>query len=355
MSRFDWQPTTRIVCEIGGLARLGELAHPYGTKALVVSDPGVVAAGHAARAQTILTEAGIESTLFYDTHENPTDEDVARCGTALQTCTPDLLIAIGGGSAIDTVKAANLVRGEPFLPLIAVPTTAGTGSEVQRHALLSDPKTHVKKAIGAVGLEPKIALLDAELTLTCPPRVTALAGMDALTHAIESQVSRTANSLSRIFSVEAFRLLNPALERVFTNPTDLEARADVLLGACWAGLAIENSMLGAAHASANPLTAQLGIVHGQAVSLMLPHVIRFNAAHADYASFGGAETLTARFIELLGLAGMATTLAEWPVNDAIITALAEDAAKQRTGLFNPRPLTEADFAALYQAATEPQT
>ncbi len=348
--KFDWQPITRIVCEVGGLARLGELAKPYGTKALVVSDPGVVAAGHAARAQAILAEAGVESTLFYQTHENPTEEDVSRCEAALEAFGPDVLIAIGGGSAIDTVKAANLVRGEPFLPLIAVPTTAGTGSEVQRHALLSDSVTHTKRAVGAVGLEPKIALLDAELTLTCPPRVTALAGMDALTHAIESQVSTAANPLSRMFSVEAFRLLNPALKQVFRNPSDLEARADVLLGACWAGLAIENSMLGAAHASANPLTARFGIAHGQAVSLMLPHVIRFNAVQADYTPFGGAETLTVRFAELLQLAGMAATLAEWPVNDAIIAALAEDAAKQRTGLFNPRPLTEADFAALYRAA-----
>ncbi len=344
---FDWQPATRIVFGAGSLERLGEITGSFGARALLVSDPGVVAAGHAARVQEILGRAGVESLLFFDTHENPTDDDVSRCREVLAAQKPDVLVAVGGGSAMDTAKAASLFQGEPFLPLIAVPTTAGTGSEVQRHALISDPVAHTKRAVGAPGLEPTIALLDPELTLTCPPKVTALAGIDALSHAIESLVCTAASPLSKMLSLEAFRLLSQSLERVFTDPTDLEARGDVLLGACWAGLAIENAMLGAAHASANPLTATLGIPHGQAVGLMLPHVVRFNAGHADYRPFGGAEALAARVTSLLGTAGMATRLAEWSPD---IPALAEDATKQRTGLFNPRPLTRADFAALYRAA-----
>jgi alcohol dehydrogenase len=336
-----------VVFGAGSLEKLGELARGFGARALLVSDPGVVAAGHAARAQAILRGSGVESALFFDTHENPTDDDVARCREALAAQKPEVLVALGGGSAMDTLKAANLFQGEPFLPLIAVPTTAGTGSEVQRHALLSDPKTHTKRAVGAPGLEPIIALLDPELTLTCPPKVTALAGIDALSHAIESLVCTSASPLSTLFSLEAFGLLNTHLERVFADPADLEARGAVLLGACWAGLAIENAMLGAAHASANPLTATLGIPHGQAVGLMLPHVVRFNAGHADYSPLGGAEALARRVTALLGAAGMATRLAEWSPD---IRALAEDATKQRTGLFNPRPLTQADFMALYQGA-----
>jgi alcohol dehydrogenase len=351
---FDWQPGTRIVSGVGSIERLGALTSSCGERALLVSDPGVVAAGHAARVEELLNAAGVRTTLFFDTHENPTDDDAHRCQEALQTSGSTVVVALGGGSAIDTAKAAILSRGEPFLPLIAVPTTAGTGSEVQRHALISDPKTHVKRAVGAPGLEPTIALLDAELTLTCPPRVTALAGLDALSHAIESQVSIAANPLSKLFSVEAYKLLSPALEKVFSDPTDISARQSVLLGACWAGLAIESSMLGAAHASANPLTARFQIPHGEAVGLMLPHVIAFNAENADYTPFepAGADAVIARFCALRTQGGLAESLAERSLDDMTIATLAAEATEQRTGHFNPRPLTQEDFAALYRAARE---
>src|SRR5215470_13270123 len=165
---------------------------------------------------------------------------------------------------------------KPMLPMIAVPTTAGTGSETQSFALISDSKTHVKMACGDKKASFRVALLDPELTVTQPPRVTALTGIDAVAHALESYVARTRNSASMAFSREAWLLLGGNFAHVIADPKDLDARGGMQLGASFAGLAIENSMLGAAHSLANPLTAEFNIAHGQAVGLMLPHVIRRN-------------------------------------------------------------------------------
>ena len=222
---------------------------------------------------------------------------------------PDLLVGLGGGSSLDCAKGINFLytnggRMEdywgvgkaalPMLPMIAVPTTAGTGSEAQSFALISDAQTHVKMACGDKKAACRIAILDPRLTVTQPRRVTALTGIDALAHALETQVTKPRNLISQTFSREAWRLLAANYARVLETPEDLEARSGMQLGACLAGMAIENSMLGAAHALANPLSAAYGIVHGEAVALMLPHVIRFNG-----------ETVAASYEELLqATAGM---------------------------------------------------
>src|SRR5262245_564433 len=164
-----------------------------------------------------------------------------------------------------------------MLPLIAIPTTAGTGSECQSAALIADEQTHQKMACLDPKAAARIAILDPALTVSQPARVAACTGIDAIAHALETAVTKKRNPLSAMFSREAFRLCLLAFPDILTKPTDLEARGRMLLGAALAGLAIENSMLGAAHAAANPLTAHCGIVHGQAVGLMLPSVIRFNA------------------------------------------------------------------------------
>ena len=166
-------------------------------------------------------------------------------------------------------------KGE-MLPMIAVPTTTGTGSEMQSFALISDAKTHVKMACGDKRASCRVAILDPELTLTQPKQVYALTGIDAISHAVETCVTKRRNPVSVQYSKEAWRLLETNFETVLKNPDDLEARAAMQLGAAYAGVAIENSMLGAAHALANPVTANYGIAHGQAVGLMLPHVVKFN-------------------------------------------------------------------------------
>ena len=373
---FDWQLHTRIVCGAGALAQLGERARELGTRALLVSDPGIVKAGHTERAEAFLRAAGVATALFSEVHENPTTDDVDACLAVAQAFQPDVLIALGGGSALDTAKATNflLTNGgplsefwvaspsrrsftKPLLPCIALPTTAGTGSEVQCHALIADAKTHAKMALGEAGAEPTLALLDAELTLTLPPSVTAQTGIDALVHAIETAVTKPRTAHSLLFSHEAFRLLAANFSRVLENPGDLEAREAMQLGATWAGLAIEYSMLGIAHSLANPLTAHFGVVHGQAVGVMLPHVIRFNAAdpatRRAYEALGHSpEALAEQVTCWLRLAGLETSLRACGVEETALPTLAAEAARQWTAAFNPRAVTATDLAGLYRAAFE---
>jgi alcohol dehydrogenase len=259
----------------------------------------------------------------------------------------------------------------PMLPLIAVPTTSGTGSECQCAALIADEVTHQKMACLDPKAAARIALLDPELTVSLPARVTAVTGVDAIAHAVETAVTTKRNALSLMYSHEAFKRLTHAFPVVAAQPADLKARGEMQLGAAFAGTAIEHSMLGAAHSCANPLTAHFNVVHGAAVGLMLPHVIRFNAAgdeatrraYAELASApeiacvsGGlaaaVEALVARIESLLNLAGIPRSLTEAGADPAQIPMLAAEAARQWTANFNPRRLTEADFAGLFTAACE---
>jgi alcohol dehydrogenase len=247
-----------------------------------------------------------------------------------------------------------------MLPLIAVPTTAGTGSECQCAALIADEVTHQKMACLDPKALPRVAILDPLLTLSQPTGVTACTGVDALAHALETAVTKKRTALSAVFSREAFRHCVTALPQVLESPKDLEARASMQLGAAFSGTAIENSMLGAAHAAANPLTAHHGIVHGHAVGLMLPGIVRFNAglasarAHYDElasaAGLGSVEELVERLEEILALAQMRKPLGRLGVERGEIPALAAEAAQQWTATFNPRPITAADFARLYEEA-----
>jgi len=244
-----------------------------------------------------------------------------------------------------------------------VPTTAGTGSETQSFALITDAATGMKMACGDPRAAFRIAILDVHLTLTQPVRVAALTGIDAVSHAVESHVSRAATPASRIFSREAWRLLAHNLPKVFADGGDVAAREAVQLGAAWAGLAIENAMLGAAHALANPLTAAHHVVHGQAVGLMLPHVVRFNAASCstpyaellhdigiDAAPEAAGDELAAWLSRLLAASGLHTTLSALGIPTPDGPALAAAAATQWTGGFNPRQASIDDFARLYEAA-----
>jgi alcohol dehydrogenase len=251
-----------------------------------------------------------------------------------------------------------------MLPSLCVPTTAGTGSEAQSYALIADEQTHMKMACGDRKAAFRAAILDPEVTVSQPAMVTAVTGIDALSHALESYVCTRRNLLSQTFAREAWRLLEPNLERVLRHPGDLEARGAMQLGAHLAGAAIENSMLGACHACANPLTAHYGLTHGTAIGILLPHVIRFNAPtvaglYADLAHQAGlangdrgaaAESLARRFTDLMHLAGLPTTLSACGVSDSILPLLAEEAAQQWTGRFNPRPVAEADLVRIYEAA-----
>jgi alcohol dehydrogenase len=378
---FELRAPTRLIVGPGTLGRLGELARELNaTRALVVSDPGVVRAGHAAAGISALEGVRVACTLFDQFGENPTTEHVETGAAVARNVRPDVIVAIGGGSSLDCAKGINFLHSfggrmqdywgrnkadsrPAMLPSIAVPTTAGTGSETQSFALITDATTHVKMACGDTRAAFRVAILDVNLTLTQPARVAALTAIDAVSHAVESHVCRAATPVSRIFSREAWRLLAANVPRGFADPTDREARAAVQLGAAWAGLAIEHSMLGAAHACANPLTADHDVVHGQAVGLMLPHVVRFNATvcHAGFAELvhdvaptvadaAGGLWLADWLASLLVAGGLATTLSALRILDPDVPRLAAAAMLQWTAGFNPRPVTADDLAALYEAA-----
>ncbi|MEZ4267699.1 MAG: iron-containing alcohol dehydrogenase [Myxococcota bacterium] len=374
---FELQGRPRIVFGPGALARLGPLAAAIaGPRVFLVSDPGLAAPGHTRRATAALTTAGLEVTPFDAVVENPTAADVAACAAALTAASPDLIVALGGGSAIDTAKAAALTTatGRPLathaghhttaarvLPLLVVPTTAGTGSECQSSALIGDATTHRKLACLDPQLLPRLTLLDPELTLTLPARVTAASGLDTLTHAIEAAVTTARTAASSLYAREAFRLAITALTAALARPADLAPRCAMLWASALAGMAIEASMLGAAHASGNPLTRTLDLTHGFAVSVMLPAVVRFNAldpaAAATYAALarvaGLADPTPAALADhldaLVAHAGAASALTAAAPKSAAISSLADEAATQWTGTFNPRPVAAAAFAALYAA------
>lgn len=366
---FDHQPRTRLIFANGALDRVGELARDLGGKrALVVSDQGIVRAGYSQRAAGALEEAGLAARIFGEVHENPSTIDVDACVAVAKEFEADLLVGLGGGSSMDTAKGCNFIltnggrmqdywgvgkATKPMLPLIAIPTTTGTGSECQSFALISDEVTHQKMACGDAKAAARIAILDPELAVSQPPRVTVCTGVDALSHAIETAVTTRRNAYSSMYSREAFRLCHAGFSRVLRDAGDLEARGMMLLGAAYAGNAIENSMLGAAHSCANPLTAKFKVVHGEAVGVMLPHVIRFNSGIGDIAMiyeslFDG--DLADRILELLWEAQMPRRIGSHGVTEADIPELAKMAATQWTAQFNPRPVTECDFAEIYRAA-----
>ena len=371
LAEFDTQLHLRLVFGAGTIGRVGQIAREFGGKrVLVVTDAGIVKSGHAGKVMGLIEAAGLEAVCFDRVRENPDTVVVDECVAAARAAEADLLIGLGGGSSMDAAKGCNFIltnggrmhdywgvgkATKPMLPLIAIPTTAGTGSECQSFALISDPVTHQKMACGDKKAMARVAILDPELTVSQPPRVTACTGIDAVAHAVETAVTKKRNETSLAFSHAAFRLLAESFPVVLREPANLAARAKMLLGAAFAGTAIEHSMLGAAHSAANPLTAHFGVIHGQAVGLMLPHIVRFNAEDDEAARGYGAiansaEALAVQLETFLQLGGLASPLANFGAQREVIPALAEEAAKQWTAGFNPRAISEADFRALFAAA-----
>lgn len=374
---FDFPSHTRLVFGTSSVARVGEFARETGAKkVLLVTDAGIVAAGHAGRVRSSLEAAGLRVTLFDKAKENPTTKCVEDCVAVARAAEIDCIVGLGGGSSMDTAKGCNFIltnggqmkdywglgkATKPMLPFIAIPTTAGTGSEMQSAALIADEITHQKMACLDPKCAARVAILDTELTLSQPPRVTACTGIDAIAHAVESAVTTKRNELSQKLSTDAFKLLFAGFPVVMSEPGNLNARAQMQLGAAYAGAAIENSMLGAAHAAANPLTAHFGIAHGHAVGLMLPHVVRFNSAeataavlYAELARGGGieatAESLSAWLTVALEQTNMPLKLSIAGVKHESLPMLAEEAARQWTAGFNPRPIHAKDFLQLYTGA-----
>ena len=373
---FDFHARTRLVFGCGTRGRLGALAAELGfRRPLLVADQGLVAAGHVAFAERQLAGAGLAVERFHEFDVNPDTAMVDAGRATAQACRIDSIIGLGGGSSMDCAKGINFLltnggrmedyRGygkatRPLLPMIGVPTTAGTGSEAQSYAVIASADTHRKMACGDPQAAFRVAILDPELTLSQPAYVTATSGFDAIAHAVETAVTTRSTPLSGCFAREAWRLLNDSYATVIDEPDNLPARAAMHLGAFYAGLAIEQSMLGAAHACANPLTARYRITHGVALAILLPHVVRWNsrvAAHGYRDLVGGVpasadpgEQLAQHLRALATGAGLPDRLRTQGIDERALPDLADDAAQEWTGTFNPRPLHAADALELYRCA-----
>ncbi|MFN0197871.1 MAG: iron-containing alcohol dehydrogenase [Planctomycetaceae bacterium] len=383
IAEFDYDPRTRVVFGNGAVSRLGEVTKELGAgRVLLVTDRGLMEAGHVDLALKLLRDEGIHVADFHDVQQNPTTDDVDRGLAVARRHQIDAIVGFGGGSSLDCAKGINflLTNGgkmedywgigkatKPMLPVIAVPTTAGTGSEAQSFALIAQAETHRKMACGDKKAACKVAILDPELTLTMPASVTAITGIDALSHAVESFVTTRKTPVSQLLSRESWKLLSTNFVTVLKEPENLAARGAMLLGAHLAGAAIENSMLGAAHSLANPLSARYGMIHGIAVGIMLPHVVRFNGEwererYAQLADDAGlcenstsspaqAYEMLAKFlVRALQLAGLPVSLEAAGVERDALPQLAEEAAQQWTAKFNPRPVEVSDLLEVYQCA-----
>jgi alcohol dehydrogenase len=383
---FDFQPRTRVIFGEGAIERLGALAAELGFKrALVVADAGLVSAGHVGHATGLLRKAGISTVHFCDFGVNPDTAAVERGRAFASGAEVDSIVGLGGGSSLDCAKGINFVltnggrledyRGygkaeKPMLPMIGIPTTTGTGSEAQSYAVIADAETKLKMACGDPKAAFQVALLDPALAVSQPRDVLAMAGFDAVAHVVETWVTTKRTPISDTFSREAWRLLEENYEECMQEHPHVAKRIGaMMLGAHLAGAAIETSMLGAAHACANPLTARYNTIHGVALAIVLPPVVQWNAgvAGARYAelvsSADGRAPDMMRGAPLLSAELLSRCLEQWRAVAKLperlrdvgakreeLPELAELASKQWTGGFNPRPFDAQGALEIYEAA-----
>ena len=277
----------RVTFGEGAIDLLGGIIDELrGRRALIVTDPGVRAAGHVEPALASVEQASLAAFVFDGVEENPTCRHVENGTLIAKEHDIDFIVGLGGGSAMDCAKGINFLytnggrmedywginkATRPMLASVGIPTTAGTGSEAQRFALICQDETHRKMACGDDKAAFKATILDPALTATVPRSVAVATGMDAVAHAVESYVTSKRSPVSQMYARESWRLLSRGFEDSLADPDGGDSRGRMLIGAHLAGAAIECSMLGAAHACANPLTATFGITHGIAVGTMLPH------------------------------------------------------------------------------------
>lgn len=380
MSDFQFATAPRVICEAGAAGRLAGYCRDLGISCpLIVTDPGLIAINLVPPLLDAMTQAGVEYCLFDRVAEDPPEAVVFSAVEAGARC--DGVIGLGGGSSMDVAKVVAALLGGPQplsdmygvdqvnqdrMPLILVPTTAGTGSEVTPVAVITTGET-TKAGVSSRRLLPDLAVLDVELTMKLPSRITAMTGIDAMVHAIEAYTSKhKKNPVSDMLAKEALRLLAGALPKVLADGSNQGARRDMLLGAHLAGQAFANAPVAAVHALAYPLGGHFHIPHGLSNSLVLVPVLRFNTSEAQalYAELadcvlpgveGDQATRCELFISelaaLIRLSGLPTNLADADVPEAALSTLASDAMlQQRLLVNNPRAVTETDALAIYQAA-----
>lgn len=355
--------------------------HLMARRVLVVSDPGVIAAGWLKDVQDDLTEAGIESVVFHALTANAKDHEVMAGAAVYARERCDVIVAIGGGSVIDCAKAIGIVHANglhvhafegvdqvavPGPPLICIPTTAGTAADISQFCIIANTAGRYKMAIISKTVVPDVALVDPETTLSMSPYLTACTGLDALTHAIEAYVSTASSPVVDVHALAAIRLVRDHIEQAVAEPECLPARENMLLASLQAGLAFSNASLGAVHALAHSLGGYLDLAHGECNALLLEHVVRFNFAAAPerYRQIG--ETLgidarglserecSSRIAEALNALrkrlGIVDSLAARGVRSADISALAVHALDDACLVTNPRRANHADLQAIYGEA-----
>lgn len=366
----------------GARHRVGDYARHFSARrVLIVSDPGVVAAGWLTDVQADLAEVGVQSVLFQALTPNPKDHEVMAGALLYAREHCDVIVAVGGGSVIDCAKAIGIVHSNccsiesfegvdqvniPGPPLICIPTTAGTSADISQFCIIVNTPGRYKMAIISKSMVPDVALVDPETTLTMDPYLTACTGLDALTHAIEAYVSTASSPIVDLHALAAIGLVWNNLEAAVTTPSALPARENMVLGSLQAGIAFSNASLGAVHALSHPLGGYLDLPHGECNALLLEHVIRFNleAAPERYRKIAEAigidtrgmdtreliKRITEAIMALRLRVGVLDSLGARGVRTADIPDLAGHAVKDACLVTNPRRARIDDIKAIYSEA-----
>jgi len=377
--KFDFQPTSRVVFGANSIQNIKEYISAFDCKnLLIVTDHGIVNAGILDKILHSLKNTEFNIHIFKEIESNPTTEHVNNGVAFAGDKSIDLIVGLGGGSAMDCAKGINFLLSnggkmedywginkarKKMLTSIGIPTTAGTGREGQSYALILQKLTHKKMACGDIKARFALVILDPELLNTVPHHTAVATGIDAISHTIESYVSTAANAISQMFARTAWKLLEENFDKVLDGSADLNTWGNMQLGAHFAGQAIENSMLGAAHAMANPIMAKINIDHGIAVGLVLPHVIDFNSQnfsdiyfgfHSDSTPGGNGQLTPAELIKHIDkyfeMADMSKGLRQYGIAESDLEDLASGAMENWTSKFNPRPLNKQDYLTLYKNA-----
>lgn len=373
---------TRVECKAGLSDETGSYLKQMGAKkALVVSDPGIIQAGLLERIEQSLNEHGITYERYDEVEPNPSAESMMKGAEMQRRWQADVILAVGGGSSIDTAKGISVMATnegnildyegvgnipKPGVPLVAIPTTAGTGSEVTASTIVTNRETQFKAAVISPYLFPQLALLDPLLTIKLPQPITAATGMDALTHAIESYTSKQASPVSQAFAITAIRLIGKNIMKAYYAGTDVESRENMLVASMMAGAAFAQSRLGNVHAISHTLGGVFDIPHGIANATLLPFVMKFNLpacpermkdiAEALGRSTEGltppeaAEEAVAAVVELNRLLNIPGNIRELGVKLDVLPKLVEDSMRSGNVLVNPRLTTAADIQTIIENA-----
>lgn len=378
MKIFELFGPGKVVYGEGAILRTGEIACKYGKKALIVTGRySAKKSGVLDKLIENLSEAGVESVWFNDLESDPVVQNVEEGVVTARAEEIDLIIALGGGSAIDTAKSIGVMlkntgklQDYEFeapqnkgIPLIAIPTTAGTGSEATKGAVITDEERKIKMCIASSDMIPDVAILDPELTLNLPHDITCATGMDALTHAIETYIASVATPMAKFLAMEGIRLIAENFVRVMDDGQDLEARGNMLLGQFFAGWAISNSATALVHAMSRPLGVYFHVPHGQANAILLARVMRFNkesilnelvemAPCFSVEVIGReendiAEEVINAIADIYDHTGLPKKLSEVGVERKLLPTLAHDAFVNRSNRINPRVATEEEILEMY--------